>query len=87
MSDFQRLLDKLVESLRLETNHIFIEAHKGPLHKDRANALVQYIKVLSSIIKEKDEVEEGLKAKSEEELKALAKTLLQKENGSTAKPE
>jgi hypothetical protein len=74
--DLEKYLDKLLDTLSREVNHLFIEASKGPLHKDRASALVNYIKVLSSVQQDETKAQEQLQGKSEEELKALALKLL-----------
>lgn len=76
MENLDQMLEKLTEVLRREVNHLFGEVSKGPLHKDRANALVQYIKVLTAVIEERQEVEDSLKGKSEEELREIAQNIL-----------
>ncbi len=74
--DLNKYLDKLLDTLSREVNHLFVEASKGPLHRDRASALVNYIKVLASVQQDKKKAEEGLEGKSEEELKELASFLI-----------
>jgi len=74
--DLDKYLDKLLDTLSREVNHLFVEASKGPLHKDRASALVNYIKVLSAVQQDESRAKEQLEGKSEEELKALALKLL-----------
>jgi len=71
-------LEKLLETLRLDINHLYGEVVKGPLHRDRSSALVNYIKVLSSIQTDQKKAEEALEGASEEELLALAKAHINK---------
>lgn len=71
--DLDKYLNKLLDTLSREVNHLFVEASKGPLHKDRASALVNYIKVLNSVQLDKARADEALEGKSEEELRALVK--------------
>ena len=76
--DLNKYLDKLLDTLSREVNHLFVEASKGPLHRDRASALVNYIKVLASVQQDKKRADESLEGKSEEELKAIAEAYLHK---------
>lgn len=82
MSDLAQSLEKLLDILRLEVNHLRIEAMKGPLQSHRATALVNYIKVLSSVQSAKEDADNSLAGKSVEELQALAKAL----TNNSAKP-
>lgn len=76
MSDLERLMEKVDETIRKEINHLFTEACAGKLSPTSARDLVQYKKLLTDTLDAQDRASKGLPQRSEEELKALARDLL-----------
>lgn len=69
------LLEKAVEAVRRDLNHIFTAVSVKKLDATASRDLIAYVKLLSDI-KDKLEESNALPLETDEELKALAKELL-----------
>lgn len=76
MSNLESLLEKIDEAIRRDVNHIFIEVSQGKLSAPSARDLVQYRKLITDTQEALEKAASQLPAKTEDELKELAKELL-----------
>ena len=81
MEELRHLLDKAQEAIRRDLTHIFTEVSARKLSPSSARDLVSYVKLLAEILEEQEEAGEELSKTSEEELKKLAKELIEKDQG------
>lgn len=73
----EELLDKATEAVRRDLNHIFISVSNSKLSPTSARDLVAYVKLLSDILDRQAKEAKGLAAASDDELKALARSLVE----------
>lgn len=77
----EKLLKKAASAMRKDLTHIFHSVKQKKLSPPASRDLVAYIKLLGDIVKQQKtrqvQDEADLSGQSEEELKALAKTLLE----------
>jgi hypothetical protein len=76
MDDLNKLLKKASDAVKRDLNHIFTEVSTRKLSATSSRDLVAYVKLLSDISKAQKEQKEELAAASDEELKKLAKELI-----------
>jgi hypothetical protein len=76
MSDLDKLMEKVDETIRKDINHLFGEACQGKLSPASARDLVQYKKLLLDTLNAQERALEALPQQSTEDLKALAHELL-----------
>lgn len=74
--DVKTLFAKASEAIRRDLNHIFGEASLGKLSATSSRDLVAYTKLLGDMLDQEQEADDELDGKSPEELKALAKALI-----------
>jgi hypothetical protein len=76
MDDLNKLLKKASDAVKRDLNHIFTEVSTRKLSATSSRDLVAYVKLLSDISKAQKEQKEELAAASDDELKKLAKELI-----------
>jgi len=79
IKELEKLLEKIDEAVRRDVNCILLESARGKLSPTSARDLVQYRKLVTDAIQEIDAAGEDLPERTEEELKTLAKELLNEE--------
>jgi hypothetical protein len=76
MDDLSKLLKKASDAVKRDLNHIYTEVSTRKLSATSSRDLVAYVKLLSEISKTQKEQKEELASASDEELKKLAKELI-----------
>ncbi|NDC24836.1 MAG: hypothetical protein EBZ49_12030 [Proteobacteria bacterium] len=76
MEDLSKLLKKASDAVKRDINHIYLEVSSRKLSDKSARDLVAYVKLLSDLAKAQKESKEALAAVPDDELKQLAKELL-----------
>jgi len=76
MEDLSKLLKKASDAVKRDINHIYTEVSTRKLSATSSRDLVAYVKLLSDISKVQKQQKEELAAVPDEELKKLAKELL-----------
>lgn len=78
--DLEKLLEKIDEAVRRDVNHIFTEVSLAKLSPTSARDLVQYRKVVEDALQAIEDAGDELPERTEEELKELAKELINETN-------
>lgn len=76
MEDLSKLLKKASEAVRRDINHIYQEVSTRKLSDKSARDLVAYVKLLNDLSKMQEKEKDQLSAVPDDELKKLAKELL-----------
>lgn len=76
MEDLNKLLKKASDAVKKDINHIYTEVSTRKLSDKSARDLVAYVKLLNDLSKAQKESKEELASVPDEELKKLAKELL-----------
>lgn len=76
MDDLSKLLKKASDAVKRDINHIYLEVSTRKLSDKSARDLVAYVKLLSDLAKAQKDAKEELAAVPDDELKKLAKELL-----------
>lgn len=80
MDDLKTLLEKALEAVRIDINHIFVNSMKGKLKPNEAKDLVAYTKVLADAVeqqkKDSEQEEDELAKLTDEDLRKRAKAVL-----------
>jgi hypothetical protein len=76
MEDLSKLLKKASDAVKRDINHIYLEVSTRKLSDKSARDLVAYVKLLSDLAKAQKESKEALSSVPDDELKKLAKELL-----------
>lgn len=76
MDDLNKLLKKASDAVKRDINHIYLEVSTRKLSDKSARDLVAYVKLLSDLAKAQKDAKEELAAVPDEDLKKLAKELL-----------
>jgi Asp-tRNA(Asn)/Glu-tRNA(Gln) amidotransferase B subunit len=76
VDDLNKLLKKASDAVKRDINHIYQEVSTRKLSDKSARDLVAYVKLLTDLSKAQKEQKEELAAVPDDELKKLAKELL-----------
>lgn len=76
MEDLNKLLRKASDAVKRDINHIYSEVSTRKLSDKSARDLVAYVKLLSDLAKAQKDAKEELATVPDEDLKKLAKELL-----------